>query len=87
MLPLIAFCAGIYLGLRCTILALLPISFFGAGALIASSLAAGQSYAAAAITMALPFLMLQAGYMLGLSARPVYGQVLARLSVRQSRRA
>jgi hypothetical protein len=87
MLPLIAFCAGIYLGLRFTILALLPISFLGAGAFIASSLAAGQSFAAAALATALPFLMLQAGYMLGLTARPVCGQILARLSVRQSRGA
>ena len=87
MLSLLAFCAGIYLGLRFNVLALLPISFLGAGAFIASSLAAGQSLTAAAMTMALPFLMLQAGYMSGLTARPVYGHLLSRMSVRQSRRA
>ena len=87
MLPLIAFCAGIYLGLRFNVLALLPFSFFGAGAFIASSLAAGQSLAAATMTIILPFLMLQAGYMLGLTARPVYGQLLVRMNIKQSRRA
>jgi hypothetical protein len=87
MLPMIAFGAGMYMGLRFNVLALLPFSFLGAGAFVASSLAAGQSFAVAAITTALPFLMLQAGYMLGLAARPVYGQLLSRLNVRQSRRA
>jgi hypothetical protein len=87
MLPMIAFGAGIYLGLYFNVLALLPISFFAAGAFVVSSLAAGQSFAASAMTMALPFLMLQAGYMLGLTARPVYGQLLSRLNNRQSWRA
>ena len=87
MLPMIAFCAGIYLGVRFSVLALLPFSFFGAGAFIGASLAAGQSFGAATTSLALPFLMLQAGYMLGLTARPVFGQLLSRLNIRQSHRA
>jgi hypothetical protein len=86
MLPLLAFCAGIYLGFHFNILALLPFSLLGAGAYIASSLAAGHGFAATATALVIPLVTLQAGYMLGLTMRPVYEQLLARLNIGQSRR-
>lgn len=86
MLPLLACCAGIYIGLHFNILALLPFSILGAGAYIASSWAAGQSLFDSAAVLLLPMIAVQAGYMLGLTAREAYGQILARLNIGQSKR-
>ena len=86
MLPLLACGAGIYIGLHFNILALLPFSILGAGAYIVSSWAAGQSLIDSAAVLLLPMIMVQAGYMVGLTARETYGQLLARLNIGQSKR-
>jgi hypothetical protein len=84
MLPLLACGAGIYLGLHFNILVLLPFSLLGAGAYIFSSWASGQSLFDSANILLFPIISVQAGYMLGLTARETYGQLLARLNIGQS---
>jgi hypothetical protein len=86
MLPILACCAGIYLGLYFNILVLVPFSLLGAGAYIASSLAAGQGLAESAGSLIVPMILVQAGYMLGLTAREAYAHVLVRLKIGHSRR-
>jgi hypothetical protein len=85
MLPLLACGAGVYLGLHFNILVLLPFSVLGAGAFIFSSWASGQSFFDSASVLLLPIILVQAGYMLGLTARETYGQLLARLNIGQSK--
>jgi hypothetical protein len=86
MLPLFAFSAGIYLGLHFNILVLLPFSLLGAGAFMFSSWAGGQSYLDSASILLFPIIAVQAGYMVGLTARETYGQLRARLNIGQSKR-
>ncbi len=86
MLPLIACGAGIYLGLHFNILVLLPVSILGAGAFIFSAWSSGHSLLDSAVILLVPLISVQAGFMLGLTARESYGQLRARLSFRQSRR-
>ena len=84
MLPLLACAAGIYLGLYFNILVLLPFSILGAGAYIFSGWAAGQGLIDSAAILLFPMISVQAGYMLGLTAREAYGQLRARLNIGQS---
>jgi hypothetical protein len=86
MLPLLACCAGLYLGLHFNILVLLPFTVLGAGAFIFSSWTSGQGLFDSAGILLFPIISVQAGYMLGLTARETYGQVLARLNIGQSKR-
>jgi hypothetical protein len=86
MLPLLACCAGFYLGLYFNILVLLPFSVLGGGAFIFSSWASGHSLLDSTSAMFFPIISVQAGYMIGLTARETYGQVLARLNIGQSKR-
>jgi hypothetical protein len=86
MLPLIACGAGVYLGFHFNILVLLPFSALGAGAFIFSSWASGQSFLDSASILLFPLISVQAGYMLGLTARETYGQLLARLNIGHSKR-
>jgi hypothetical protein len=85
MLALLACAAGIYLGLYFNILVLLPFSILGAGAYVLSGWAAGQSFIDSAAILLFPMISIQAGYMLGLTAREAYGQLRARLNIGQSR--
>jgi nitric oxide reductase large subunit len=86
MLPLIACIAGCYLGLYFNILAVLPFSILGAGSYFLSSLAAGQSWFDSAAILLFPMISIQAGYIIGLTAREPYGQLLGRLNISQSKR-
>jgi hypothetical protein len=86
MLALLACCAGIYLGLHFNILALLPFTLLGAGAFIASSLTSGQGLLESFASLIIPMIAVQAGYMLGLTARESYAHLLVRLKIGQSRR-
>jgi hypothetical protein len=86
MLLLLACGAGVYLGLHFNILVLVPFSVFGAGGCIFSSWASGQSLFDNAGILLFPLISVQAGYMLGLTVRETYGQLLARLNIGQSKR-
>ncbi|MBI5263380.1 MAG: hypothetical protein HY852_16345 [Bradyrhizobium sp.] len=85
MLPLIAGAVGIYLGLHFNVFILLPATLLGGGAVVASSLVAGESLIDSAVATVLPIIFCQAGYMMGLTAREAYAQLLARLNLGQSR--
>ena len=85
MLLLIACGAGIYLGLNFNVLALLPFSM--AGAFIFSSCSSGRSLFELAGVLLVPLISVQAGFVLGLTARETYGRLLARLNIGQSKRA
>lgn len=87
MLPFLACCAGIYLGLYFNILVLLPFSSLAAGAFLATSVAAGQGLAESAGSLIVPMILVQAGYMLGLTAREGYAHLRGRLKIGLSRRA
>jgi hypothetical protein len=77
--------AGVYIGLYFNVLALFPFTVLGASAFIMSAWASGQSPLDSAITLVPPLISCQAGYMLGLTARGVYGQLLSRLNFGQSK--
>lgn len=86
MLPLIAFGVGVYLGLQFNIMILLPFSAVAAGVFIFSSWASGGGYSDSANLLLLPLVFVQAGYMVGLTARELYGQVRIRLNIGQTKR-
>ena len=83
MLPLLACGAGIYLGLHFNVLILLPLSFLGFGAF---TVTAGYGSYGNLGAVFLFFVSAQAGYVIGLTGRDAYGQVLARLGLAQSKR-
>jgi hypothetical protein len=86
MLLLTACGAGIYLGLHFNIFVLLPFSILGAGAYIFSSWSSEQSLFESAGVLLVLLISVQAGFMLGLTARETYGQLLARLKIGPSKR-
>jgi hypothetical protein len=86
MLPLLSCGAGIYLGLNFNVLILLPLSLFGAIAFIFVSWSSGLGLSESFGVVLLPLISAQGGYMLGLTARDAYGQLLARLNHAQSKR-
>jgi hypothetical protein len=86
MLPILACCAGIYVGLHFNILALLPLSILGAGAYLVSAWANGQGLLDSLAVIALPVIAVQAGYFLGLTTRPAYMHLRSRLNIRHSER-
>ena len=86
MLPILACCAGIYVGLHFNILALLPLSVLGAGAYVVSAWANGQGLVDALGSVMLPMVTVQLGYFLGLTTRPAYQFLRSRLNIGQSER-
>jgi hypothetical protein len=83
MFPVLACTAGIYLGLNFRFPAVLPFSAFGAGAYVLLW-PAGQSFTGCAWNLTIMTITVQAGYMLGLTARSTYRQVVDRLGSVQS---
>lgn len=86
MLPFIAASVGTYLGLHFPVLVLLPITLLGGGTAIVYAWLSGASVLAGGVEVLIPIFICQAGYMLGLTARETYGQLLARLNIGQSKR-
>ena len=86
MLPVLACGAGVYLGLYFNLLALLPFSVLATGAYILSAWQSGQSFLPSVWNLLFPIIAIQAGYMLGLTARDAYRQILQRLRAVQSHR-
>lgn len=87
MLTIVACCAGFYLGLHFNVLSLVPLTLLGAGAYIATTSFAGHNLIDSLLGLVAPIVALQAGYVLGLTLRDVYGQIVLRFRVEQSRRA
>jgi hypothetical protein len=86
MLALLVFGFGIYTGLHFNVLALLPLSFLGAGTFVFSSWSSGYAFSESFVLLLLPLVALQAGYMIGLTGRNAYGHLRARANIAQSKR-
>ncbi len=81
-MPLLLACAaGIYIGFNFNVLTLLPFSMVAAGALFFLSWSSGQNFLGHADALFIPLVSIQAGYMIGLTAREAYGHLLARLNI------
>jgi hypothetical protein len=86
MVALLVCLAGIFLGLHFKVLILLPVSMIGSAAFIFADLSSGVSAYACMGDLLLVFISLQGGYMLGLTGRDAYGNILTRLHAIQSNR-
>jgi hypothetical protein len=84
MLIGLAFLAGIFIGLNFRVVLLLPLILFGAGAYAVLSIEQGAGATALAIAIAIA--SVQGGYMIGLTSRDLFGQILTWLNIAQSRR-
>lgn len=84
MLIILACLTGVLLGLSFNILVLLPFTI--AGAVAYAFIAPGQGFGAAATSLLIPAVALQAGYMIGLTGRDTLAQLRAKLNVTQSKR-
>lgn len=84
MLIVLASLAGIFVGLNFRVIALLPLILFGGGAYAVLSIEQGAG--ATALAIAIAAASAQGGYMIGLTGRDLFAQVLTRLNIAQSRR-
>jgi hypothetical protein len=76
--------AGIIFGLIFNVAILLPVTLVGAIAYAAAS--AGQNPLAVVLAIVILTVSLQAGYVIGLTFRDLFAQILARLNIVQSKR-
>jgi hypothetical protein len=84
MLIILACLAGILLGLTFNVVVLVP--FVLAGGIAYAVMSVGQSPGATAIAILISAFSLQAGYMIGLTGRDMFAQILTRLNIAQSKR-
>jgi hypothetical protein len=84
MLLILACTAGILLGLCLRVIVLLPVTLAGAAAYAIVS--AGQNPGAVILAIVISSVCLQAGYMIGLTSRQLFAQILSRLNFAQSKR-
>ncbi|GAC1413033.1 MAG: hypothetical protein NVSMB6_14950 [Burkholderiaceae bacterium] len=85
MLSVLALGAGIYLGLHFSVLVLVPASLLGVGTVVLVSWGLPHDLWEAG-GLLLPLISLQAGYIIGLSARDGYRSLRERRNVVQSNR-
>ena len=86
LLSVLSTLTGIAIGLTCNVFALLTVTLLAALALLLGPLLHGQPLATTAVLAVLGWACLQGGYMIGLTARDIVSQVVARFSAMQSRR-
>jgi hypothetical protein len=84
MLIILACLAGVLLGLTCNVAVLFPVTL--AGALALAFMAQGQGLGSAIAAIVVPGVALHGGYMIGLTGRGMFAQLLARLNIAQSTR-
>jgi len=84
MLIILASLAGILLGLTFNVVVILPLAL--AGSVAYGLISLGQGPAATGTTIVVLSISLQAGYMIGLTGRDMFVQILARLNIAQSKR-
>jgi hypothetical protein len=84
MLIILACLAGVLLGLTSNVVVLLPVTL--TGALAYAFLSSGQGFGTVAAAFLIPAVSLQAGFMLGLTARDMLAQLRAKLNIAQSKR-
>jgi hypothetical protein len=83
MLIILACLAGFLLGLRFRVSILLPAILAGAAAYLIAS--AGRNPGAIILAIVISSVSIQAGYMIGLTSRDLFAQILARLNIAQSK--
>jgi hypothetical protein len=87
MLLLIVAClAGIFFGFFYNFLVLIPLSLAGAMTCGTAAVLNGQTISAALIAIVVPAVGLQGGYMIGLTSRELFSQLVARLNFVHSKR-
>ena len=86
MMPLLACGVGIYIGLNFNILALVPLSIVAGTAALAASWLSGQGLFGGNHLFLLPLMAIQAGYMIGLTARDAVAQLRLRANPDQAKR-
>lgn len=84
MTIVLACLAGIALGLRFNVAVLLPLTIAVAALYVVAS--AGQSPGTIALAIVIAAVSIQAGYIIGLTSRDLFAQVLARLNIVESER-
>jgi hypothetical protein len=78
---------GIFLGLQHQILVLIPVTLGAAITLSTAAMLDGQGISSSLLTVIIPALALQGGYMIGVTGRDPIHQILARFNAGQSNRA
>jgi hypothetical protein len=86
MLLLLVCIAGIFLGLYFNVLVLPAVSLLGSVVFVFVNLSSDLSFFANVSDLLCALILMQAGYMLGLTGRDTYFQILARLQAAQSNR-
>jgi hypothetical protein len=84
ILLILACIVGILLGLYFRVIYLLPVTLAGAAAY--AMIFAGQNPRAIIIAIVFSSVCLQAGYMIGLTSRELFSQILVRLNLTLSKR-
>ena len=84
MLLVLACITGILLGLYFRVIFLLPVTLAGAGAY--TMISAGQNPRVIIVAIVFSSVCLQAGYMIGLTSRGLFLQILVRLNLTQPKR-
>ena len=84
MLIVLASLAGISIGLNFKVVALIPLVLFGAAAYAAMSIEQGPG--ATTLVIVVGAVSIQGGYIIGLTGRDLFAQILNRLNIVQSKR-
>ena len=84
MTIVLACLAGIALGLRFNVAVLLPLTIAVAVFYVVASV--GQSAGTIALAIVIAAVSIQAGYIIGLTGRDLFAQVLARLNIVEAER-
>jgi hypothetical protein len=86
VLLIVAFVTGIFLGLYCNLLVLVPVTMGAALVFSVAALLHGETVSTALFAIVIPAIGLQGGYMIGLTSRDVLSQFLSRPNAAQSKR-
>ena len=86
MLIVFASMAGVILGLNLNVFALLTVTLVGAATYLLPNSSLGESWTSCAGQIVILSTCLHAGYILGLTGRPLYAALLGLIAPRASRR-
>jgi hypothetical protein len=78
--------AGVFFGLYYNFLVLIPLTLAAAATCGSAALFHDQSISSALLAIVIPAVGLQGGYMIGLTGRDLFDQLLARFSGAESKR-
>lgn len=84
MLIVVASLAGVIIGLNFKAVTLIPVFLLGIAAYAALSIE--HEFGAATLAIVVAAVSIQGGYMIGLTGRDLFAQILTRLNIVQSKR-